>query len=511
MPLFRSLKNLYRARVATPLGSLRMLVALLKSGQNLMALLQFAAYSYPSKKGIIDDNEVLTFKELYQQTKQLAQQLRTRPNFQAGSKVAILCRNHAALVKAIFACSYLKVDVYLLNPDLRAPQFNDLAEQYQFDALVYDLECWKTVERHPLVDQALLSYHLTFDSIDRFSKTTAKKYHTAPKGSAGRLIVLTSGTTGMPKSAARKPDIGNFQPPLFALLEELKLQDYSSVYIGIPISHGFGLAGLIVAVLLGSSILTTERFEVQAAATLLLKHRIQVLLVVPTILDRFVQRGKLDLIYIRCILTGGAPLPATLLQRTLKQYTYDLANLYGTSEAGFSLMAKRTLLEAKPHSIGYPIAGVRAQILDDNGAVVPAGEIGRLQVQSTWTANDSANTWIETGDLAAVDSEGAYQLYGRTDDRIVSGGENVYPIELERLIQAHPEVVQVSVIGVADETFGERLKAFVVPVPNAALSAASLLTWLKEEAPRYMQPRELVLVEQLPKNALGKVEKDRLT
>ena len=137
-----------------------------------------------------------------------------------------------------------------------------------------------------------------------------------------------------------------------------------------------------------------------------------------------------------------------------------LFNLYGTSEAGFCVMAEPDVLARKPESIGKPVWGVRASIVDESGREAAAGAVGRLRIRSAWAA--SRNSWTETGDLARRDPEGDIFLGGRADDMIVSGGENVYPVELENVLVQHPDLEAAAVVGIPDEEFGQRLKAVVV-------------------------------------------------
>lgn len=183
-------------------------------------------------------------------------------------------------------------------------------------------------------------------------------------------------------------------------------------------------------------------------------------------------------------------------------------NLYGTSEGGFAIMAPPELLARKPESIGRPVRGVRARIVDAADRPVGGRAIGRLVLRSSWTT--SKQRWIETGDLAYRDADGDIFLCGRADDMIVSGGENVYPIELENVLATHPDVAAVAVVGIPDPEFGQRLKAMVVATDGGQLDRAGLLAWLKPRVARHQVPAVVEFRTELPYTPLGKLDKKAL-
>jgi acyl-CoA synthetase (AMP-forming)/AMP-acid ligase II len=166
------------------------------------------------------------------------------------------------------------------------------------------------------------------------------------------------------------------------------------------------------------------------------------------------------------------------------------------------------VLGRKPESIGQPVQGVRARIVNESDQEVGEKIVGRLCIRSSWTTN--RKSWIETGDLAYRDSEGDIFLCGRVDDMIVSGGENVYPVELENVLVQHPAVDSVAVIGIPDAEFGQRLKAVLVRKKDATLDQAALLEWLKPRVARYQMPAVVEFRDALPYTALGKLDKKAL-
>jgi len=506
--MFQLLSKLYQAKLISPLGLFRLVSSILLSGVNLMALLRFSARAHSSMPAIKDDEEELTYKELYLETRQLAINLQEEYGIKTGKKVAILCRNHSPMVKALFALSRLGADVYLLNVEMNAGQFESLLNKHDFDLVIYDIEVFKLVHHSSFSKTTLFSSHLTFPSVNELSKKKLKKRVKLKRGGIGKLIILTGGTTGDFKTAVRKPSIFTFLSPFFALLTKLNLGDYRSVYIATPVYHGFGMAAVLISLALGKKVLFLKRFHVNNAKLLILREQAQVAILVPLMLDRLLEDNHvLELVYLRSVICGGAALNPTLVQRAQKKLGSKLANLYGTSEAGFSIMATPEDLEYHPNTIGKKISGVECRIFDDNNNILSVGETGRLCIKSKWAMTNKQSAWVDTGDLAYVDENGYYFLCGRIDDMIVSGGENVYPVELENILIKHEEINQVAVIGITDKEFGQRLKAFVVLKKQSSLTEEAIRTWLKEHSARYQRPKLIEFLKEIPVTSLGKPDK----
>lgn len=502
------LAKLYRTGLLTPLGLFYLMRAIGTTGVNLMALLQVAAQLHSRRVAVTDDRGQCTYLQLWQQAEQLALALQVDYGIQRQQKVAIAGRNHAALIKAIFALSRLGAHVFLLNPEMSGDQLQSLLNHLAIDFYIYDPEAetplppW--LEAMHQSRKALPTYHATAPSIDQLSsqaRATSRRLKTVKTGT---IVVMTGGTTGHPKPASRKPSILNFLPPFIALLQQVELDRYRSLYIATPIYHGFGLAALLIGILLGGELYIVPRFQVAQAFDLIARYRIEVVTLVPLMLQRLLNHGAGSLESLQRILSGGAALPPTLVQATLTQLGPILFNLYGTSEAGFCILATPTLLRRKPASIGRPLGGVAARIVTDRDSGSNS-QIGHLCIRSAWST--SQNRWIETGDLAYRDPEGDVFLCGRVDDMVVSGGENVYPVDLENILMKHPAIDAVVVFGIPDAEFGQRLKAVVVKHPQAELSEAGLRDWLKPQIARYQMPAVIEFRDELPYTSLGKLDR----
>ena len=360
---------------------------------------------------------------------------------------------------------------------MSAEQLLALEQRQRFDFYVYDEQLAQVFEDPALRKKSLPAYHPTDDSIDRMSSRPGQGRDRVKTTPAGRIVVLTGGTTGQPKIASRKPSLFNFLPPFVALLTQVHLDRYRSLYVATPIYHGFGLASLLMGVILGAEMYLTRRFDAASSCDLIARNKIEVVTLVPLMLQRMLKADAAALAALQCIITGGALLSPALAEEAVLRLGPKLFNLYGTSEAGFSIMATPDVIQRKPESIGKPVWGVRAQDRRRFRPRVGEGKTGRLCIRSSWTA--SRKSWIETGDLAYRDAEGDIFLRGRVDDMIVSGGENVYPLELERVLLRHPDVESAAVVGIPDAEFGQRLKAVVVRKKNVTLDQALLLDWLK--------------------------------
>jgi fatty-acyl-CoA synthase len=504
--------KLYRTGLLTFFGVFQLLAALMTTGINLMAMLRIAAKLHPHRLALIDDREQLSYGELWQQAESLAIALHSDYGIQPQQKIAIACRNHGAAVKAIFACSRLGAHIFLLNPEMSDDQLLALEERLQFDFYVYDEQITPRLT-NPLLSRelgykSLPAYHAIANSIDRLASSSQCQNHRLPKVKTGNIVVMTGGTTGQPKSAMRKPSLFNFLPPFFALLTQVHLDRYRSVYIATPIYHGFGVAALFMGVILGATMYFTQRFDAAQSCAMIAKYEIEAVTLVPLMWQRMLKLDAIALSSLRCIVSGGAVLSPVLVQETGDRLGSRLFNLYGTSEAGFCIMATPEVLAKKPGSIGQPVRGVHTKIINDADQVVGTRMIGRLCIRSAWTT--SQKSWIETGDLAYQDPEGDLFLCGRVDDMIVSGGENVYPIELENVLLTHPDIEAVGVVGIPDPEFGQRLKAVVKKKQDATLDRSTLLDWLKPRIARYQMPAIIEFRDELPYTPLGKLDKKSL-
>ncbi|MBX2905261.1 MAG: AMP-binding protein [Taibaiella sp.] len=500
-----SLSKIYRSGLLSPVGISRLVGSFMRSGVNLMALMRYTATRYPARVAVTDDNGSITYGELYNGTQQLVHALQADYVLAPGRRVAIACRNHRALVSAVFAASATGADIYMLSPDMNSAQLSKLCTKYNFHLFIHDEDI---AAKLPADDATTLlpAYAANVDSVSSLCQrrgSIKRRY-----AQAGNLVVLTGGTTGEHKTAPRRQGVARYVSPLMALISQANIGSRRTVFIGTPLCHGFGLAGLFVAVLMGSEMCMMERFDARLACVLIGTRKADAAVLVPIMLQRMLAADASGLSTLKTVISGGAQLSETLARETLSLLGPVLYNLYGTSEAGFSLMATPADVLLYPGTIGRPIAGVEAHIADENGNTMPPGETGQLYLRNGWAINHAAGKWVPTGDLALCNKEGYYILQGRTDDMIVSGGVNVYPAVVEDALLQHPAVRECAVVGVEDSEFGQRLVAFVVL--KRAFGVTELVQWLKQRVARYELPREIRLVTELPYTAVGKPDKRAL-
>jgi fatty-acyl-CoA synthase len=510
MKIFTLIYALHKIQLLSPNSLFRLMVAVFKNGMNLMTLLHFAKMKYGDHIALVDDDETITYQQLFKQSKKLAYCLKEKYHLQSGQKVGFLSKNHAELVKAIFAFSRLGADVYLLNAETSKSQFNNLVHRHRFDLVIYDSELNDLIEQSDYANVRIYTYHDKLPALNNLRHTEVNEKQRLERSSASKLVLQTSGTTGTSKDAAHKPSLFNFLHPFMAFIQRLKILNYKTAYIATPIYHGYGIAVLLLFIPLGKKAVISRGFNAKKACRIIREHHVEVVTVVPLMLQKMLQTNPEDLKSLSCIASGGARLPIKLIEQSSKELGNVLYNLYGTSEAGLNFIATPEDLIDAPTTLGKKINSLQIKVLDNDLIEVENGKVGQLCIKNDWSITNRNYTWIKTGDLGYRDENGYYFLSGRTDDMVVSGGENVYPIEVEQVLIKHPLIEDVAIIGVNDKQFGQRLKAFVLLVKNGNLTEEELFDWLRPRVARFQMPKEIKFVANMPYTALGKLDKKQL-
>ena len=477
---------------------------------------RIAAIRHGAYPAIADERGELTYAEFDEAVDRIANAFRDR--LAPGDTVGILCRNHRGPLIVAFAASRAGVNAVWLNTAFSARQAAEVANREGVDLLVHDVEFSDLVAE---VDAPQGTFVTDIDSatddLDVLAATASPKAPPAP-AKPGKIILLTSGTTGTPKGAPRAEPRSFILPG--GLLERLPMRAREATIIGPPLFHGTGLLIAIMTIALGSKLVLRRKFEAEQLVADIEKHKATTVCVVPIMLQRVLALGEdtvrsYDTSSLRAIFCAGSQLPAavaTAAQDLLGEVIY---NLYGSTEVALATMATPTDVREAPTSVGKPMLGCRIKIVDDNGREVPAPGTGRIFVgaatQFEGYTGGGTKEFIDglmaSGDVGHFDDKGRLYIDGRDDDMIVSGGENVFPVEVEELLVTHPAIVEASAIGVDDEEFGKRLRAFVVTVSGTAVSEAELKQFVKDNLARYKVPREVVFLDELPRNPTGKVLK----
>jgi fatty-acyl-CoA synthase len=483
-----------------------------------------ASARFPDRTAVIDERGELSYRELDRQVNSIANAWRAA-GVKPGDGVAILTRNHRGFLQAMFAGAKCGARVILMNTGFSAPQVREVVEREGADLLVYDQEF------EPLLGEIALP-HGRFrawvdsreDEPDTLAALIAGTSATPapPKPShAPRLVIMTSGTTGTPKGAGR--DVPVSLSPVGGPLSKVPFHSGDVTQISAPLFHALGFTQGLLQIGLGATLVLQRRFEANEVLESLERHRVNTWIVVPVMLQRVLQLApervaSRDLSALRIIYMSGSQLGVDLERRASEAFGNVLYNLYGSTEIAFATIATPQDLAVEPGSVGRVVRGAVVKILDAEGEELPVGETGRifvghmLEFEGYTGGGDKERIrgLVSSGDLGHFDSGGRLFIDGRDDEMIISGGENVFPSEVEELLHMHPDIVEAAAIGMPDPNFGQSLTAFVVLAEGAQLSAEEIKDYVRSNLTRYKAPREVVFMSTLPRNPTGKVLKREL-
>jgi fatty-acyl-CoA synthase len=507
------------------------LVALHRWGATPAGAYSGAAVRYPQRAALIDERGVLSFAELHLRTNALARELR-KAGISEGDGVAIMCRNHRGFIEATVACSKLGAGALYLNTAFAGPQIADVLAREDPVAVVYDEEfaalvsagaagrlrfiAWRDADG-PSATQPPGSLEPTLEQLI----ARGDRNELEPPAGKGRIVILTSGTTGTPKGAAR-PQSDSVEPAA-ALFSKIPLKARETTMIAAPMFHSWGYAHFLLSLPLLSTLVLRRKFDPEETLKALAEHRASALVVVPVMLQRILELppetiASYDVSSLKVIAVSGSALPGELATRVMDTFGDVLYNLYGSTEVAWATIATPADLRAAPGTAGRPPLGTVVKLLDEDGREVPRGEVGRIFVANEFQfegytdggGKEVIGGMMRTGDVGRLDHAGRLFVEGRDDEMIVSGGENVFPREVEDLLADHEDIEEVAVVGVDDEEFGQRLKAFVVPRNGNHLTVEQVQSYVKENLARFKVPRDVVFVQELPRNATGKILKREL-
>lgn len=481
------IKVLYKLHFITPIGFLRLIYSFLREGLTIMSILRFSRTYYGAQEAIVMEDESLRYGELYDKAILLTKMLYHDKGLRKNMYVGVLCRNHILSAMLLPALSRLGVHIRLLNTDIGSEKMAGLLQTKKLDWLIYDEEL-----KEKCIPACVECQTVTTDELqEKLSKASGRL---TGKGlphvfQGGQIAVLTGGTSGNYKEASRKTSLFQFLPPFFALLEDIKIQEYKSVFLALPFYHGFGLGVLIIAMAMGKKICMSRHFHTEDALNVVEREKVEVLPIVPTMLTRMWQapRATEQMRSVKCIISGGDRLDKKLVDETHAQLGPVMFNLYGTSEAGFFMMATPADLDVNSETtLGKPIKGVECDVrdVDENG-------VGVLWVRSKWAMIGAQNQWQSTGDFMYRDENGYYFHRGIAKNMVVCGGENVFPESVEQIINQHPDVVTSKVFGVPNEEFGFVLNAVVELREDVSIAEADLKLWLKTKLSRPEMPHKI--------------------
>jgi acyl-CoA synthetase (AMP-forming)/AMP-acid ligase II len=482
------------------------------------------AITHPDSTAIIDEAGALTWMETHRRSNALARALRDE-GIGVGDGVAIMCRNHRYFIEATMACSKLGAVALYLNTSFAGPQLADVMEREHLGAMIYDQEFSEMLSG---VKGGMRRYVAWEDEVDEVDETTVEQLISGAHSDDleapsehGRYIILTSGTTGTPKGAERSQPEG--LSALAALFSKIPRRYGETVMIAAPLFHSWGFLHFILSLPTAATMVLRPRFDPEDTLRATAEHRARVLAVVPVMMQRILAlpeevKRRYDLSALEVTAASGSTLPGELATKWMDEFGDNLYNLYGSTEVAWATIATPEDMRAAPGTAGRPPRGTVIRIVDDQGNDVPAGETGRIFIGNQLAfegytgggGKEHLGDLLSSGDVGHFDDDGRLFIDGRDDEMIVSGGENVFPREVEDLLSNHEAVEEAAAIGVEDEEFGQRLRAFVVKEEGKELSEEDLKDYVKQNLARYKVPREIVFVDELPRNATGKVLKREL-
>ena len=497
--------------------------ALLRYGTTPAAGYSAAARNHADEPAVIDEIGTLSFKEVEERTNALAHGL-AADGIGEGDGVAIMCRNHRGWIDTVVACSKLGANALFMNTAFSGPQLTDVAKREKPKAVVYDHEFAEVLADAAYRRKRYVAWHEPEDgkTKDPRLEDLIERGDTAPltpPSEQGRAIILTSGTTGTPKGATRS--MPKTIDPIASLLSIIPLRAREKTMIAAPLFHAWGFAQWALGISLASTVVLKRKFDEEATLSLTAQHECSALVVVPVMIQRILELDdevleRYDLSKVRAVPVSGSALPGAISGRWMDHFGDNLYNLYGSTEVAWATIATPRDLREAPGTVGRPPRGSVVRIYSEDGRPVPERESGRIFVGNDvqfegYTGGggkDEIDGLLSSGDVGHFDGEGRLFIDGRDDDMIVSGGENVFPAEVEDLLMGHENVADVAVFGVEDEKFGQRLKAVVVK--KGKLSAKDVQEYVKKNLAGYKAPRDVVFVDELPRTSTGKVLKREL-
>jgi fatty-acyl-CoA synthase len=518
-------KVLREAGIVAPMRpdkALRIGATFLRWGASPATGVATAAIHYPHELAIVDERGSLTWERLHRRSNALAHAF-AKMGIGPGDGVGIMCRNHRGFIEATLASAKLGASALYLNTMFAGPQLAEVTHREGPKALVYDEEFGELLAE---VDDSIarivgwadgaVSAPTLESLIEGGDESNLKPPPDRPK-----FVILTSGTTGTPKGAQRSSPEGLL--PIAALIDKIPFRSRMTMMIAAPLFHSWGFFHFVMSLPTASTMVLRRRFDPEDTLQAIEQSRADVLAAVPVMIQRILtlpeeSLDKYGLPSLKVTSLSGSALPGELAIAWMDRFGDNVYNLYGSTEVAYATVATPEDLRAAPGTAGKPPRGTKISLYDEGGKEVRQGEVGRIFVGNEMAmegytgggGKEMIDGLYSSGDVGHIDADGRLFIDGRDDEMIVSGGENVFPREVEDLLADHDAVEEVAVIGVEDEEFGQRLKAFVVARTGAEVSERDLAAHVKANLAAYKSPREIEFLEELPRNATGKVLKKDL-
>jgi len=491
-------------------------------------LLKRSAWKFADKTSIVFEGKRITYDELNRRVNRLANAL-SKLGIKKGEKVASMMFNSSELVEVYFAAAKIGAISVPINYRFTGEEVKYIVNHSESSTLIYDTGL------RPVIEKVLSPKYLKLisageehysDSIDYeglMSTSIDSEVDISVNEKDLRFIMYTSGTTGFPKGA-----MFTHKNNLWAALSIIikKKYDLDEVILIVnPLYHMNSYVNVIAAIFMGNRIVIMKRFDPLKMMKLIESENVTICSVVPTICQRLLEISKdkaFDIGSWRYCTSTGAPWPFDMKKAFIERFpNVVMADAYGATEVFSGTLIQGEEILSKPNSVGRPYLDTVIRIVDDQGIELPPNQIGEIIFYGPHVTqgyyNDPIGTaealrdgWFYSGDLGYFDEEGYLYLLDRKKDMIISGGENIYSLEIENVLLRNEKILEAAVVGVPDDQWGEVVKAYVVLRPSVAMEKDEVINFCQTHLASYKKPRYVEFIDSLPKNTLGKIVKKDL-
>lgn len=505
--------------------------------QTIVDMLDVTVSKYPQKEALIDGDIRLSYRELKEKVNVVAANLQKRFQIKKGDRVALLLQNCIEFVELVFACAKIGAIIVPLNTRLQEKELGFMLNHSGTKLLVTDSESESKItamqQSHNIKgikdviligkeEKQLREHWHSYCILEKVSQTV--EYENMNEEDP-LFIMYTSGTTGTPKGA-----IGSHIGVIHSAMnyeKVLKTNHDMKTLIAVPLFHVTGLIGqLLHAIRVGGTSVIMKRYQTEPYIQTVVKEKVSFLFNVPTIYIMMMSHSlfsKYAYPFVKTIAYGGAPMSNETIYQLRKKFpNAALHNAYGATETSSpTTIMPMDFPDSKIDSVGLPVPVADVKVVNDEMVECQQNEVGELLIKGPMVVegywdNEQANKssfidgyWL-SGDMAKIDDDGYVYIMDRKKEMINRGGEKVFSIEVENALYNHPAVLEVAVVGVPDEVFGEQVKAFVVRKEGYNATARELKESLNKQLADYKIPSELVFIDELPRNPGGKVLKSKL-
>ena len=524
----RTVKTLFDAGamdVRSPVALGKALPWLIGRGPSLGVVTQMNATVLGNKVAIHDRNGSSTWRELDRRANKVAHAL-MKSGVKPGDRIALLLRNGREMAEAALGAQKIGVVCCPLNTWAKPKELKVTLEQADPKILVYDKLHSEQVEKCDTAGIELFYVGDEGDPVGGSSSFESWIAHVSDKApgpftrdrGTPKVVIHTSGTTGTPKGAQRDASAAGLGV-LANLISVVPYRRDDVIYCPAPLFHSFGLATFTFATGLGATMVMPQKFDPEDSLRQIEEYKATAASFVPVMIQRILRlpdevKKRYDLSSLRIVMASGSAMSPDLRRSAMDLFGDVLYDLYGSTEVGWVTIATPEDMNKHRKTVGRPVPGIEVSVFSKEGEKLPSNEVGELYIKSNllfegYTSGESKDEregYMSIGDLGRMDDDGYLFIEGRADDMVVIGGENVYPVEVEEVIESMSGVDEAAVLGITDEEYGEVLAAFVV----GSVSEDDVISNCKEELASYKVPKRVEVLEELPRTSTGKVLKREL-